>query len=100
MAQNTTSYHKPVTEKFTMPKKVTRTSFANYTDLNQFLDDAILSVESDRETHGVRSMKLIINELNRLPKKQAILATAHLIQILEMKSNDFIRFLELNAGII
>ena len=79
-------------------KEVARSqnSFANYDELNQFLDDALQSIESDRETHGVRSMGIIIRSLDRLPRKQAILAAAHLVQVLEdnLKSNDFIRLLE------
>ena len=82
-----------------MPKKSPRTSFASYDDLNQFLDAAIQEIESDRETHGVRSMGIIIGELNRLPRKQAIVAAAHLVQGLELKSNSFIRLLELEAGL-
>ena len=82
-----------------MPKKASRASFADYAELNQFLDDAIRSVESDRETHGVRSMGAIIRALGHLPRKQAILAAAHLVQGLDLKSNSFIRLLELDAGL-
>ena len=86
-----------------MPKKPPRTSFTSYDDLVQFLNSAIQEIESDRETHGVRSMGIIIRELNRLPRKQAIVATAHLLQGLEwngsLKSNSFIRLLESEADL-
>jgi hypothetical protein len=82
-----------------MPKKASRASFADYAELNQFLDDALQSVESDRETHGVKSMGTIIRSLEHLPRKQAIMATAHLVQGLDLKSNNFIRLLEMDAGL-
>ena len=82
-----------------MPKKAAQASFADYAELNQFLDDALQSVESDRETHGVKSMGAIIRVLERLPRKQAIVAAAHLVQGLDLKSNSFIRLLELEAGL-
>jgi tellurite resistance protein len=82
-----------------MPKKASRASFADYAELNQFLDDAIRSVESDRETHGVRAMGFIIEDLKLLPRAQTVLAVAHLVQGLEGKSNNFIRLLELEAGL-
>ena len=82
-----------------MPKKASQTSFTDSNELNRFLDDAIRSVEVDRETHGMRSMGFIIEDLKRLPRNQAVLAVAHLVQGLEGKSNNFIRLLELEAGL-
>jgi len=82
-----------------MPRKTSRNSFANGNELDRFLDDAIRSVETDRETHGVRAMGFIIEDLKLLPRPQAILAVAHLVQGLEGKSNNFIRLLELEAGL-
>ena len=79
-----------------MPRK---NSFASLGELDRFLDDAIRSVEADRETHGVRSMGFIIEDLKLLPRNQAILAVSHLVQGLEGKSNNFIRLLELEAGL-
>jgi len=82
-----------------MPRKTSRNSFANGNELDRFLDDAIRSVETDRETHGVRAMGFIIEDLKLLPRAQAVLAVAHLVQGLEGKSNNFIRLLELEAGL-
>ena len=86
------------------PKKMARSqnSFANYEELNQFLDYALKAVESDK-SHGIRSMGIIIHDLNHLPRKQAILTAAHLVQVLEgstLSGNTFIRLLEEDAGII
>jgi tellurite resistance protein len=82
-----------------MPRKTSRNAFANGNELDRFLDDAIRSVETDRETHGVRAMGYIIEDLKLLPRAQAVLAVAHLVQGLEGKSNNFIRLLELEAGL-
>ena len=82
-----------------MPRKPSRNAFANGNELDRFLDDAIRSVETDRETHGVRAMGYIIEDLKLLPRAQAVLAVAHLVQGLEGKSNNFIRLLELEAGL-
>lgn len=82
-----------------MPKKASQTSFADSNELNRFLDYAIRSVETDRETHGVRAMGYIIEDLKLLPRAQAVLAVAHLVQGLEGKSNNFIHLLELEAGL-
>ena len=48
---------------------------------------------------GVRAMGFIIEDLKLLPRAQAVLAVAHLVQGLEGKSNNFIRLLELEAGL-
>jgi hypothetical protein len=74
-----------------MPKKTSRNAFADSNELDRFLDDAIRSVKTDRETHGVRAMGFIIEDLKLLPRAQAVLAVAHLVQGLEGKTNNFIR---------